>query len=102
DRRRARHPHLVEHPGDTGDGVPLQTSSEYPFHPWCGPRVRLQTVQAPAPGRVRTVVMWPGIGDAVSVRWPTTKMTALLAGLRLHGRGGAEPRPLPLLLGLCA
>jgi hypothetical protein len=69
---------LTRNAGDASSGEALRND---PPHVWSGGRVRVEPVQAPAPGRVRPVRMRAGVDQAVAVRGSAAEMAALQFGL---------------------
>ena len=92
-RGRARHPGIVQRPGDPRGGVPGQPLAEHPRHDRRRHRIRLEPVRSPSPRRVRLVRVRPGIREPVPVRRAPAQVPALLQ--RLRGHRGPHPDPGP-------
>jgi hypothetical protein len=98
-RRRARHPRIIQRPGDPRRTVPGQPLAEHPRHHRHRHRIRFQPVRPPPPRRMRLVRVRPGIGEPVPVRRTATKVAALLQRLRRHRSHHPDPGPGDLPLG---
>ena len=96
---RARHPGIVQRPGDPRGAVPGQPLREHPRDDRRGRRVGFEAVRAPAPRGVRLVRVRPRITEPVPVRRTPAQVPALLPGLGGHRGPDPDPGPGDLPLG---
>ena len=96
---RARHPGLVQRPGDPRHRMPGQALGEDPPHHGCRPRVGFQAVRPPAPRGVRLVRVRSRVREPVPVGRTAAQVPALLPGLDGHRGSDPDTGPGDLPLG---
>src|SRR5260370_16931265 len=92
-RGRARHPCIIQRPGDPGGAAPGQPLREHPRHHRRCHRVRLKAMPPPPPGRVRLVRVRPGVRDPPPAPPPPPPTTPLPPPPRLHPTPTPPPPP---------